>query len=62
MSVAQIFDEKGKRNFRQLEREHLKRLSELPSGIVALGGGAISILKIESLLIKREPWCGWIHR
>ena len=40
MSVAQIFDRKGEAHFRQLEREHLKRLSELPSGIVALGGGA----------------------
>jgi len=40
VSVAEIFSRWGEARFRQLEREHLKRLCMLPSGIVALGGGA----------------------
>jgi len=40
MSVAQIFSRAGEARFRELEREHLRKLSTLASGVVALGGGA----------------------
>jgi shikimate kinase len=40
LSVAEIFNRFGESRFRQLEREHLKRLSAMPGCIVALGGGA----------------------
>jgi shikimate kinase len=39
LSVADIFSSFGEQRFRELERTHLKRLSE-QQGIIALGGGA----------------------
>jgi shikimate kinase len=38
--VREIFARFGEARFRQIEREHLKRTSEAPPAIVALGGGA----------------------
>src|SRR5262245_58601581 len=40
ISVRQIFEQRGEPHFRQLEREHLKRLSSRTRVVVALGGGA----------------------
>ena len=40
MPVRDIFAKSGEARFRQLEREHLKRLSERPRAVIALGGGA----------------------
>jgi shikimate kinase len=40
MSVAEIFSRAGEARFRELERDHLRKLSMLPSAVVALGGGA----------------------
>jgi shikimate kinase len=40
LSVREIFERFGEPRFRELEREHLKRLSEIPQGVIALGGGA----------------------
>jgi len=40
LSVAEIFRQFGESRFRQLEREHLKRLSAASPSIIALGGGA----------------------
>lgn len=39
-SVAEIFSRFGEPLFRQLESDHLRRLSTQPHSIVALGGGA----------------------
>ena len=39
LSVAEIFNRFGEQRFRQLERNHLKRLSG-QQGVIALGGGA----------------------
>jgi len=39
-SVRDIFARFGEPHFRQLEREHLRRVSEIPRAIIALGGGA----------------------
>jgi shikimate kinase len=40
LSVREIFERFGEPHFRELEREHLKRLSETPQAVIALGGGA----------------------
>jgi len=40
MPVRDIFSKSGEAHFRQLEHEHLKRLSERPRVVIALGGGA----------------------
>ena len=40
LSIAEIFRQFGEPRFRQLEREHLKRLSAASGSIIALGGGA----------------------
>ncbi|HET9132491.1 MAG TPA: shikimate kinase [Terriglobia bacterium] len=40
MQVRDIFSKSGEAHFRQLEREHLKRASERPRAVIALGGGA----------------------
>jgi shikimate kinase len=40
MPVRDIFSKSGEARFRQLEREHLKQLSERPRVVIALGGGA----------------------
>jgi len=39
-TVAGIFARFGESHFRELEREHLARLSTVPKGVIALGGGA----------------------
>lgn len=39
-SVSGIFAHLGEPCFRQLEREHLVRLSQTPQAVIALGGGA----------------------
>jgi shikimate kinase len=38
--VREIFARFGEARFRQVEREHLKRISEASMAVVALGGGA----------------------
>src|SRR5262252_707601 len=38
--VREIFARFGEARFRQVEREHLKRISETSATVVALGGGA----------------------
>lgn len=38
--VRDIFARFGEPHFRQLERDHLRRVSEIPRAIIALGGGA----------------------
>ena len=40
VTVREIFARFGEAHFRQKEREHLKRLSQGPAAVVALGGGA----------------------
>jgi shikimate kinase len=40
IAVRDIFARLGEARFRQVEREHLKRISETPMAVVALGGGA----------------------
>jgi shikimate kinase len=40
LAVREIFAQFGELRFRELEREHLKRVSEGPDAIIALGGGA----------------------
>jgi shikimate kinase len=40
ISVREIFARSGEARFRQIEREHLKRISEASPAIIALGGGA----------------------
>ncbi len=40
LSVREIFERLGEPHFRQLERQHLQRISEMPQAIIALGGGA----------------------
>jgi shikimate kinase len=40
MPVRDIFLKSGEAHFRQLEHEHLTRLSERPRVVIALGGGA----------------------
>ena len=40
LSVREIFERYGEARFRELERAHLKRLSQEPPAVIALGGGA----------------------
>lgn len=40
LPVREIFARFGEPHFRDLEREHLKRISKAPQAVVALGGGA----------------------
>jgi shikimate kinase len=40
MAIRDIFQKSGEAHFRQIESEHLKRLSERPRVVIALGGGA----------------------
>jgi shikimate kinase len=40
LPVREIFARSGEPHFRQLEREHLERISKSPQAVVALGGGA----------------------
>jgi|SRR6188768_2011284 len=40
MAIRDIFQKSGEAQFRKLEREHLKLLSERPRAVIALGGGA----------------------
>ena len=40
LPVREIFTRFGEAHFRQTEREHLKRVSQGPAAVVALGGGA----------------------
>jgi shikimate kinase len=40
LTVQEIFKRFGEPHFRQLERDHLRRLSTQPNTVVALGGGA----------------------
>jgi len=40
LPVREIFERFGEARFRQLEREHLTRVSKAPTAVVALGGGA----------------------
>jgi shikimate kinase len=40
ITVQEIFKRFGEPHFRQLERDHLRRLSTKPNTVVALGGGA----------------------
>lgn len=40
LPVREIFAQFGEPYFRQLEREHLQRVSGTPQAIIALGGGA----------------------
>jgi shikimate kinase len=40
ISVHEIFARFGEPRFRQIEREHLKKISESSAAVVALGGGA----------------------
>lgn len=40
LPVREIFARSGEAHFRELERQHLKRLSETPPAVIALGGGA----------------------
>ena len=40
LPVREIFRRFGEPRFRQLEQEHLKRVSKTPQAVIALGGGA----------------------
>ena len=40
LSVRDIFSRFGEPRVREIERDHLKKISESPASIVALGGGA----------------------
>lgn len=40
LSIREIFKRYGEPHFRELERQHLKQLSEAPRAVIALGGGA----------------------
>ena len=40
MTVQEIFRQSGESQFRQLERDHLKRVSAQKDAVIALGGGA----------------------
>ena len=40
LPVREIFARFGELHFRALERKHLKRVSETPQAVIALGGGA----------------------
>jgi len=40
MTIRDIFQKSGEAQFRKLEREHLKLLSERSRSVIALGGGA----------------------
>jgi len=39
LAVREIFARFGEPRFRELEREHLKRVSQTPQAVIALGGG-----------------------
>lgn len=41
MSIPEIFAEKGEKEFRNIERQLLKQLSQSTQGVVALGGGSL---------------------
>jgi shikimate kinase len=39
LTVREIFSRFGEPHFRDLEREHLKRVAQTPQAVIALGGG-----------------------
>jgi len=53
ITVREIFARFGEPRFRQIEREHLKRISEASPAIVALGGGAWRVLVATRLRERR---------
>lgn len=56
ISIAQIFAQQGEPYFRQLEREQLQRLIQLPPGVVATGGGIILEPQNRALMYQH----GWV--
>lgn len=41
MSIPELFDQRGEKHFRQLEKECIQNISRLTNHVIALGGGAI---------------------
>ena len=60
MAVRDIFSKSGELKFRQLEREHLKRVSERPHAVIALGGGA-SVDPENRLVIDSTGTSVWLN-
>jgi shikimate kinase len=60
MPVRDIFSKSGEAHFRQLEREHLKKLSERPRVVIALGGGA-SVDPENRLVIDSTGTSVWLN-
>ena len=53
MPVAKIFEKKGEAEFRNLEHQTIKRVSEAQHQVVALGGGAL-ILESNQILVSKS--------
>jgi shikimate kinase len=60
MPVRDIFSKSGEAHFRQLEREQLKRQSERPRVVIALGGGA-SVDPENRLVIDSTGTSVWLN-
>ena len=60
MAVRDIFSKSGELKFRQLESEHLKRVSERPRAVIALGGGA-SVDPENRLVIDSTGTSVWLN-
>ncbi len=59
-TVAEIFEKYGEPHFRMLERNTIKRLIEMETGIIATGGGAF-IDPESRKLIKEHTISIWLH-
>lgn len=60
VSIREIFDKHGETGFRDREVAAVERLSQLPTAIIALGGGAILRPKNRQT-IQRTGCCVWLN-
>lgn len=55
MSVPQIFSSEQETGFRKREKAELRRLLEVPGGVIALGGGALLDADCRALVTAQAP-------
>lgn len=60
MSIPEIFAEKSEPAFRELERKALMRMTNITSGIVSLGGGALQDQQITDH-VKDQGWLVYLE-
>ncbi|TWT75183.1 shikimate kinase [Allorhodopirellula solitaria] len=58
-SITEIFEAEGESGFRERESQALLTLSDSPSHVIALGGGAI-LRAANRTVIAATGWCVWL--